>query len=242
MVATSGYSRKMADVEQREVASLLAARCARRQPAAVLAAKGRIICEATLAELGETLRVEVFGASARQLRSQAIVCLIFSDDTVAHTFYARIVSYRRATLDGPAQLELEQPERIAVVPAPSRRVTRHSFRVPLFDGETLEVDLTFEGLHAARARVLDLSLGGLLLELLGEELPTDVRVGSALHVVLEHDDLQLKEWAEVRTIAGNELGVRFPSFGEGADLDPPPAYARLAARLERTWLRQRHTP
>ncbi len=226
-------------IEGPQLRALIEARCAQNQRGSVLAARGHLITEAVLVRVDErVLELELFGPSARQLRSQPAVTICFADGTTAHTFFARVDGYLRATLDTPARLRVLLPTLLSALTIPAARITRHSFRVPVVGDVPMTVDLTDDDGQLFEARVLDISLGGMLLEL-RRNVPASLLPGRGLEVSFIYAGLTLELRAEVRSIAGAELGICFYTFGEGEDLRPPPRYERLVSRLERQWLRDK---
>jgi hypothetical protein len=226
-------------LEGPQLRALIEARCAQQQRGAVLAARGHLVTEAVLLRLeGQILELELFGPAARQLRSQPAVTVCFADGTIAHTFFARVDGYLRATLDSPAKLRLVLPAQISALSIPAARVTRHSFRVPVVGDVPMSVDARDDDGQAYQARVLDISLGGMLLEL-RRNVPPSLAPGHGLEISFAYAGATLQLRAEVRSCEGAEIGICFYTFGEGDDLRPPPRYERLVSQLERQWLRDK---
>ncbi len=237
-VVGNPHEARALEVRGPEVRALIEARCVQHQRAAILAARGRLVAEAVFLRVeGRTLTLELLGTTARQLRSQAAVVLTFSEGTTAHTFFARVEGYDRATRDELARLRVELPLLIGGLAIPAARVTRHSFRVPIVGGEALRIEIEDDEGGHFQARVVDISLGGVALEL-RRNIPAALVLGRGLTVHVHYGGITLDLRGEVRSVSGAEIGICFYTFGEGDELRPPPSYERLVSELERHWLRK----
>lgn len=221
-----------------EIRTLLSTRAAREQRVALMTPKGQDICDGIIKRVhGGAMRVEIYGQDVRQFRSQPSLVMSFCDGSAAYTFLCRIEEFNRATKDNPASLELEFPHSIVGFTTPGR-VTRHSFRIAVFEDMDIRAEVEDEDFKRYQVRVQDISLGGTLVEM-RQNVPPSLNPRKIAKIILACEGETFELNAEVRTSSGSDLGLRFLGFGEPADLNPPLNYERFIARLEREWLRRK---
>ncbi len=111
---------------------------------------------------------------------------------------------------------------------------RRGFRISLEPADGLRATVANDE-TSVEAVALDISLSGVRLEAVDPSAP-GLEVGALVDVTLHLGDESTTLRSEIRHSAGARYGILFLDALAGDEPAPPPAFARMIARLERRWL------
>jgi len=212
-------------------------RCCEREAAATIMAPELGIVRGRFKGLrGENVILEVLDPPSH-MTTLTLCCVSFDDDRRACVFITRIHDVMPPSEGSGLRIVIERPEQVAAAEA------RRSFRIPVVADAKLAVTMGYKE-QSFKPRPLDLSLGGMLVELPKADA-TVLSVGDKVvaDLALEDDPGSFEAVsfkAEVRRVDEGRVGLAFPEVFQGGEIKPPPEYRKIIVQLERLWLRQRN--
>jgi hypothetical protein len=181
---------------------------------------------------GEKLTFDMLPDRTDSFPEASLCSVAFVYGDFSYVFLASVLGFHERPAPEPSQLDLETPLQIA---ACKKRIR---YRVPVFKDSGLEVHAIVEGGLLVRARALNLSLTGVLIEF-AEVTDPHLPVGAGLHVTLGLGDQELGLAGEVVHTHGHQYGISFRDAGGTLIPDPPEPLRKIVRMLERRWLLER---
>ena len=201
-------------------------------PAIIVAPDANGAFQARFARVADdAVEFEVLADSGTTFKVLSTCCVTFWREGRAHVFLTSVLEAPRADGPGLPTLALLFPRQIVGAEI------RAALRVPVLEQTGARVHLDTGGGRMLEPRLVNVSLGGVLVEFPVGADP-NLLVGDECHVSLRLREMNVRLKGEIRRHQGRQYGLFFPGVFKGGELAPPDAYRSIVALLEQLWVRQ----
>lgn len=206
--------------------------CARHLPVIIAQPETETSVKAAFSLVeNDQLRFEVRGQAGAVFKDLAPAVVSYLMDGHLHVLVGAVTGFTPST--GKGYLTMTLPPFII------QPDLRRFFRVPLIEPGRVHARMEDQGYGIYEPRVLDLSVGGMLIDFPVEADPK-LELNSALRVQLQLDDQVANYLAEVRHTRPGKYGLMFVESPDAMDsLRESAALKEILAAVEKAWLAQK---